>query len=725
MLRVSATDFARLIYSRIVTPELYTLGKKYLRKSITVEKLLRKFPRSFRKPGDFSALFKQSLRQRFFLSDSNRKDFYLNLLTSLGGFDNILDDADLVHENKYQTLGSEVFSFGDKIDWHLDFRSGKRWPMAYYTNIDVLGKGERKQEERARRGIGESAETESRYGGEGQESGTGNIEPGTANLEPRTWNLEHADVKVPWEVNRFHQAIWLGKAYWVSHSESHTEKFMQLVNDWIEENPAGYGINWRASMEVAIRGMNLIVGLLFFMGSPKLDDEFLLKLLCSLYEHGVYIWYNLERSPRNHNHLISDLVGLLYLGILFHDTDSGKRWTVFAHRELEREMLGQVYEDGTDYEKSTSYQRLVIELFTAAYVLLKLNNFSVTNTFSRRLESMYTFLSSSTMQDGRIPPIGDSDDGRIFRMKTKIDFNDHRDLTSIGATLFGRSDLKAAAGGFSEIALLLLGSEGFEKFTSLESKPETSSRLFKEGGFAFLRTGKDFCSFDFGDLGQRGRGGHGHNDLLSLTVSGNDHFLVDRGTFCYSSDAAFRNKLRSTYSHNTIVVDEAEQAEFAGLWSVKKDMTSPELVEWTSTRDQDVIEALHHAYTRLADPVTHKRKITFNKSQRTFIIEDNLLGKGDHKIEMMFHFAPEVKVVDLGRNFIVLEGKEFALLKFERPFKIENWEHSPSYGVIQRAKTARVELETQLPFKIQTFIFIISSADEMNRLLNRIRDAET
>lgn len=675
----SPQEFAKTVFARIISRRLYALRSKILRRTVTREKLLKYFHYGRNERNAFIENFKQSLRQRFFLSDLNKKEFYINLMTSLGGFDSIMDDADLVHENKFQALGSDLFSFGDKIDWHLDFKSGKRWPLSYYTKIDTLG------------------------------------------LE------DPSDIKIPWELSRFHQAIWLGRAYWISHSEAHADKFKSLVDSWIENNPVGYGVNWNMPMEVAIRAMNLIVGLLYFMGSNRIDDEFLVKLLCSLYEHGTFVRHNLERTLRSGNHYISDLVGLIYLGIFFYDTKVGKRWVKFAQRELELEILNQVYEDGTDYEKSTSYQRFVAELFAAAYVILRLNKFDISKDFSDRLEKMFDFIASATMRDGKVPSIGDSDDGRLFKLKSEVDPNCHRDLLSVGAVLFDRGNLKSVAGEYSDLALLLLGTEGFEKFSSLQDDLEVKSAVFPKGGFAFLKTARDFCSFDIGDIGKRGRGGHGHDDVLSITIAGKNPFLVDRGTYCYTCDTKLRNKLRSTYSHNTAVIDRTEQAEFSGLWSIKKDLTSPELLNWTSTTEQDVILAQHHAYERLPQPVVHKRKITFNKRQRTFLLEDSFIGKGKHEIELMFHFAPELKVVDVGRNFIALEGEEFALMKFQSvregrmDFTLEDWEHSPSYGVLQNAKSARLKAKTDIPMKFETFVFILDNLDDINHILNRIR----
>lgn len=708
----SPRQLARAVFARVISRSFHGLRIKARRHTITPDRLLKSFGHDSRSRSEFVAAFKRSLHEHFFLSDMNRKEFYINLMTSIGGFDPIMDDADMVHENKYRTLGSGVYSFGDKMDWHLDFKTGKRWPLEFYSGIDVVNQGERKKEK----------------GERGREKETRSKEHGTQDSAPRTLNPEHCDVKVPWEVNRFHQAIWLGRAYWISHSEAHTDKFKALVDDWIENNPVGYGINWHTSMEVAIRAMNLIVGFLFFAGSTRIDDDFVMRFLCVLYEHGVHIRHNLELSFRNGNHYISDLVGLVYIGILFCDTEEGKRWVNFASRELEKEIMGQVYPDGTHYEKSISYQRLVTELFAAAYVLLTLNNFRISAGFHERLEKMFTFLASATAQNGRAPNVGDGDDGRVFKMKSEVDFNDHRDLISLGAALFGRGDLKAAAPDFSELALLLLGGEGFERFSAIQSDPAAAkSVIFKEGGFAFLKTNRDSCSLRFGDVGRSGRGGHGHNDVLSFTVSGKGPFLVDRGTFCYSCDPALRDRLRSTYSHSTAVVDGYEQAEFSGLWSVREDRTRPEVVRWSSNDEQDIAEARHHAYERLAMPITHKRKITFNKRQRTFLIEDGFTGKGEHVIDLMFHFAPGLKVTDLGRSFVALEGEEFALVKFMSKgtrgydFKLEKWEHSPSYGVLQEAVTAHVRMTIGASLTIETFIFLLSNIDDVNHIMNRFQ----
>lgn len=672
-LRISANQFIEPFIAGTVPREVYKLRLRYVGRSIAPKKLHRILQASFREPGTFFDLFRRGLRERFFLSDLNRKEFYINLMTSLGDFDSILDDADMVHENKFQALGSPVYSFGKKIDWHLDFKTGRRWKPQFYSKV-----------------------------------------------KKNTLD-DPSDMRVPWAVNRLHQAIWLGKAYWTSHSEAHTEKFMELVRDWIEKNPAGFGINWYSASEVAIRAMNLIVGLLYFIASTKIDEQFLFLLICSLYEHGVYIRRNLFGKRRDGSQRIAGLVGLVYLGMFFYDIEAGREWVRYARTELDREIVRHVRRDGTVYDRSMGYHRMVTEMFTTAYVLLKLNRFSLSDEFARRLEKMFSFLAHATMRNGTVPNIGNADDGRMFRMKSKLNFNDHRDLLAVGAALFGGSELRQAAGGFSELALLLLGGEGFERFSQISDKEEISSAVYREAGFAFLKTEKDFASFNFGWTETKDRMGRGHNDMLSFTIAGKNQFIVDRGTYSCNPDAMIRDRLRSTCSHNTIVIDRTEQAGISGARSMTNDPARPELLNWNSTEEQDIVEAQHHAYERIARSVTHRRSITFNKRQRAFRVEDELLGEGTHSVEIMFHFAPGLRVEELGRNFLALEGEEFALMKFQNRFTLENWDHSPSCGVLQKARTAHVRLEIDLPKRIETYIFITSSEDEMNYLLNRIQ----
>jgi hypothetical protein len=68
-------------------------------------------------------------------------------------------------------------------------------------------------------------------------------------------------------------------------------------------------------MDVAIRAVSWLWDSLFRI--PTLSDGFLLIFYQSLYAHAQHIWHNLEWSAAlTTNHYLSNLVGLVYLGIL-------------------------------------------------------------------------------------------------------------------------------------------------------------------------------------------------------------------------------------------------------------------------------------------------------------------------------------------------------------------------------------------------------------------------
>ena len=60
--------------------------------------------------------------------------------------------------------------------------------------------------------------------------------------------------------------------------------------------------------------------------------------------------------------------------------------------------------------------------------------------------------------------------------------------------------------------------------------------------------------------GQKGNAGHAHNDSLSFELYGKGTtWIMDPGTYVYTSDYDARDFFRSTLVHNTVTVDYEEQ----------------------------------------------------------------------------------------------------------------------------------------------------------------------
>lgn len=615
----------------------------------------------FGKRESFLEDFHARARLRFFFHPRNRKDFFLNTLTSVQPFESILEEADNALSNRFQTLGSSLVDLGDPVPWQRDFKSGKEWPLRMLSVEEIL------------------------------------------DLE----NL--SDVKVPWELSRFHQVWWLGKASWLTGNPAYAEKFGSLVSDWIETNPVGQGVNWTVAMEASIRACNWIAGYYFFCESQALKEDFWLRFFRSLLVHGLFIEAHIEYSGINGNHFLSNVVGMLYLGIFFQDLPVGRRWLHWAIPQLEKAMQEQVYEDGVNHEHSTAYHRLVLEFFYSAALLCKHNAILLSPEFWQRLERMFEYVQAYTHPDGSAPLIGDADDGRLFRFSMNQSINDHRHALSVGAILFKRPDLNRNAGQFEQESLWYFGGEGFEihRTVGTDAAP-TGSQAFQQGGFYVMRSGNTHILADAGEIGFRGRGGHGHNDTLSFELWHSAPFIVDSGTYVYTLDPAKRKLLQGTSSHNSVMVDDTEIAEWKGLWSVKRDLTNPIVLEWSTSPEGDVLDAVHSGYFPLPDPVSHRRKFVFGKNVNELLITDILTGIQPHTMQLRFHFHPSVSVErEENNSYLAMNGDARIRIVCSEEAEVIRTLFSPSYGVLQESTGLQVRIRKALPHTISTQISLL------------------
>jgi hypothetical protein len=334
-----------------------------------------------------------------------------------------ISDADVICNHTFNLLGSGKVNLGEEIDWHLDFKSGFRWkPKTYY-----LGTGKH------------------------------------VALD------DDSDVKIPWELSRCQHFVTLGKAHGYTDDEKYATEFVSEIESWIDANPIELGVNWACTMDVAIRAVNWIWGYYFFCDSPNLTKEFRIELFKSLFLHGRHIINNLEFGRIRSNHYLSDIAGLIYLGIFFQETKDGKKWLEKGIFALKEELKLQVYSDGVDFEGSISYHRLVTELFLSSTLLCRKNGIDFPPWYMTRLEKMIEFMMYYTKPDGTAPQIGDNDDGRLHILSNYGNWNsvDHRYLLSVGAVLFRRRDFKQAAGEFHEEAFWLVGAEGLNSYKDI------------------------------------------------------------------------------------------------------------------------------------------------------------------------------------------------------------------------------------------------------------------
>jgi hypothetical protein len=463
-----------------------------------------------------------------------------------------------------------------------------------------------------------------------------------------------SDVRVLWELNRLGHFITLARAYSRTKDERYAAKFFAQLRGWSEQNPYGRGPNWSCAMEVALRAMNLLAAFDAFRQSPQLDLSFFLQLL---QQHGNYITRNIEFSYiATSNHYLSDVVGLLWLGLLLPELRDAKEWRDFGLVEMLREMDKQVLADGADFESSTGYHRFVTELFLYSFMLCRANDVEIETRYWTRLHQMLSYIRAYLRPDGFAPLIGDTDGGQVLPVVHRS-ADDHAYVLEIGAVVFDDPALKSKC---------------------------VSSQAFPQAGTYIMRDGDLYLCFNASDAGLNGRGSHGHNDALSIEVSaGGRAFIVDPGTYVYSGDLQKRHEFRSTAYHSTVQIDGLEQnTTDLHVPFVIGNEARPRVLEWQTSEDFDKVVAEHYGY-----PVIHRRTVVFNKRERAWVIDDEFIGDGEHLYEVRFHFAPGLDVQVRDRA-VEASGLTVSALSTDVQPVLESQPVSRDYGQMSDAVSA-------------------------------------
>jgi uncharacterized heparinase superfamily protein len=187
-----------------------------------------------------------------------------------------------------------------------------------------------------------------------------------------------------------------------------------------------------------------------------------------------------------------------------------------------------------------------------------------------------------------------------------------------------------------------------------------------------------------------GRGGHGHNDILSFEVYLNDKpLIVDCGSYLYTASYTERNNFRSTAYHNTPQIDGQEINRFIRwdyLWNLKHDAI-PDLLEWSSTSDLSKFKGTHTGYDKLYPALKPVRSIVLDHGNDRLFLQDKFEGDGVYPITIPFHLHPDVKVERVDKShYILISGNEkFHFLNLsddQWDAEIQSARVSFSYGTI-------------------------------------------
>jgi len=320
--------------------------------------------------------------------------------------------------------------------------------------------------------------------------------------------------------------------------------------------------------------------------------------------------------------------------------------------------------------------------------------------------------------DNGAPLIGDSDSGQVFPLVRRRG-DDHAYLLALSAAVFQEPQFKIALATAPEELLWILGNRGLSDFAGLTGGEPAASQAFPDAGTYVMRHDDLYLLFNASGAGVNGRGSHGHNDALGIEVSAcGSAFIVDPGTYIYTGDLKERQRFRSTAYHSTVEIDGVEQnTTDEAVPFVIGDEAHPRVRGWESDPETDVVIAEHGGYQRLAEPLTHRRTVRFEKDRRYWTVKDEFTGMGTHDLAFRFHFAPELEVsvrpegtievcdkINGARLMIVASGLAAEPI-------LESRFSSRDYGAKEQSVSVCWTINAALPFAAQ-FVLVPARADE-------------
>jgi hypothetical protein len=441
-----------------------------------------------------------------------------------------LAEAAALARGEWTMFGGPV-RLGDPPEWNRDPLGGGVWPDGPSRDLDY------------RSGVS----------GDHAERGGTHAERGGTHAERGSGGARHV-----WELGRLTMLPTLALAWRLTDDRAHAERAARWLGDFCARAPLGRGIHHTSGIEMAVRvtTMSWTLGLLADSGLPH-EAAPALGLLA---QQALHCRDHLSLGSSANNHLVAEYGAMVTAGAMLPALHGGRRLLDEGLAGLERECLRQVHPDGVTAEQAFGYLPFVWELFLLPFVAAEHAGRLVPRAVKQRLAASLEFARALRLPAGRLPQVGDEDDGRVL---LAAEGPARLDLAGNALAAWLEADALSDEYGMAQ---LLFGRVRSARVAA-DGRHE-----FPAGGWTAWRERGLLVAFDHAPLGLGSIAAHGHADALAVTVCrGDDAVVLDPGTFAYHEDPAARDRCRSTPAHATVHFGGRSQSEMRGpfLWGAK------------------------------------------------------------------------------------------------------------------------------------------------------------
>ncbi len=428
-----------------------------------------------------------------------------------------------------------------------------------------------------------------------------------------------------------------------------------IIQRWMSENPVGFGNGW----EPYPSSLRIVNWIKWSLAGNNLENSGLHSLAVQV----RYLSKNLETHLLG-NHLFANAKALLFAGLFF-ENDEADAWYKASLNIIKRELPEQVLTDGGNFELSTMYHAIFLEDLLDIVNLHRAFDRELPVGIKSIIPKMLHWLSVMCHPDGEISFFNDAAIGvspsvsELFQYAQRLDF---------------------------EII-----------------KPKMGLTVLPDSGYSRIEGNEAVILIDRAAVGPDYLPAHAHADTLSFELSLFGHrVIVNSGTSVYGVDID-RHQQRSTAAHSTVVLDSENSSEVWGGFRVAR--RAKVHASDIKQGNELVVSGCHDGYKRLPGSPVHCR--TWNYFNSSLDIHDEINGRGDHKIEVVFHLHPAIEVVQISKECVTLRVDENIIeiiYSGSGNLFLENSTYHPEFGLSVNNKKLVYCVNCCLPINISAKI---------------------
>ncbi|MGA0555772.1 alginate lyase family protein [Larkinella sp. VNQ87] len=502
------------------------------------------------------------------------------------------------------------------------------------------------------------------------------LDPGTDKSFPAIYSREislsgaaYHRARYVWEINRFYFLPTLALRYRLTTNPNELTHLTSLLISWEKANPYLTGINWHNNLEVSIRLINWFVTWNILNASVLAENDPVFRHFIEsvwvpiIYQHCTYIYQELTLSPTTGHQRLAGYAAL-FVASSFWPFAESTTWNSYTKDGLEHAIQQQHSANGINRDEATDSIQFGTDLLLLAHLTGVHTNNPFSETFVGQLRLILSYIAYLVDRLGNLPTYGDEGIGRLWQLDYQVPTNNFQSLLTSAAVLFGDPFFKPRPIRFDFKNQFLFGPEGRRTFQKLAVRSGgLSSQLYAAEGHFILRKAEEapneiYIYFNAAPLGVRG-----HADALSFSMHiDGQPFFVDPGTYLPESAVNWRRYFTSTRAHNTVCLNELNQAvqDKALRWL---NPYTVRVVKAEMNDHTEEVSATHSGYDRIG--CSHQRRLEFDKLNNRLRIDDQIdrkRKKKDVAVEVLFHIHPSIRFRAKKRNQFVLSHPQIKRL---------------------------------------------------------------